>query len=112
MKVLALLLVGLFSTSLFAKTVTKRRIDDLERRVTLLEQKVTQLSGSSTDATTGLKVKDGNNQIKRSETDRGVASTPQISDSQKKEILDSLELYKKKKQDSQKLLDELMNEDF
>jgi hypothetical protein len=111
MKILMTLLVVSFSTSVLSKTVTKRQIDDLERRMLILEQKVAKIAGSSMDATTGLKTKDVNNQIKQAGS-RDISSTPEISESQRAEIMKTLEAYKDKKAESQKLLDELMNEDF
>ncbi len=112
MRLIVLCLVASFSTSILAKTVSKRQVDDLERRVSALERNVAQLSSMGTDSTTGLKIKDSQNQIKKAGVNRSVASNPQLSDDQKKEIVETLENYKKKQQESQKLLDELMNEDF
>lgn len=111
MKILIALLMVSSSTAVLSKSVSKRQVDDLERRILILEQKVAKLGGSSVDSTTGLKTKDANNNIQQAGS-RGVASSPEVTESQRDEIMKTLESYKDRKAESQKLLDELMNEDF
>lgn len=113
MKLMVLIMALGFSTLVFSKSVSKRQVENLEKRITVLEQKVAKLMGaSSIDGKTGLRIKDNGNQIQQGSGSRGISSTPQINETRKKEIMDTLEQYKKSKQESQKLLDELMNEDF
>jgi hypothetical protein len=111
MKIFLILIMASFSTVVLSKSVSKRQVDDLERRILILEQKVAKLAGTSMDSTTGLRTKDANNNIQQAGS-RGISSAPEVTETQRDEIMKTLEGYKKKKAESQKLLDELMNEDF
>lgn len=94
--------------SAYGSSDLEQRVKQLEARVKYLESKV----GVGVDSTSGLKVQDmGNSQIKNSIGSRGVSSSgPQLTEEQQKEITNTIELYKKRQQESQKILDELMNE--
>lgn len=110
MKLVAFSLSLLFVTSAFGKEFFLRKLDELERRISALEAKV---NGSTPQKSSGLKVKDMGNQ--KVNTSRGIssgsASTPQLSKEQQEEIRKQLEFIKSRQQESQKILDELMNEE-
>ena len=113
-------IISVFSLSSFAKTMTLRRIEALENKVMQLEKQVQMLmqQKNSTPVTSqnGLRVKDGGNQIKQMEMGRDISSSeggaPKLSDEKKNEIMKQLEQFKKNRQESQKILDEIMNEDY
>lgn len=115
MKMIFVLSIGLLNSSLFAKTVNMRKIDDLEKRVAMLEKRMDKLenSSSATDQTTGLKVKDYQGTTKALSIGRGVASPgPSLTKEQTQQIQNTIEQYKKNKAESDKILDQIMNEDF
>lgn len=111
MKFLLIVLVFLASFVLEAKSVSKRKVDDLEQRIEVLEKKVEALVGSK--SVTGIRIKDSKNEIIQAGVlGRGTASGSELSADQQAEIYKKIENFKENQSKSQKLLDELMNEDF
>ena len=89
--------------------------NNLEQRIQLLEQKVKSLEAAlnSNKQTSGLKVKD----YKKSQAQRLISSTtnsegPSMTPEQQKEIMKQLEVMKERQEDSQKMLDQIMNDEF
>ncbi|MBC75930.1 MAG: hypothetical protein CME64_07930 [Halobacteriovoraceae bacterium] len=82
--------------------------DETEGRIKKLELKVERLERRLMER---VKVKDMNNKrSKQGIQHRSVSAQNKLSKSQKDEIEKALELYKKRQKESQKLLDELMQE--
>ncbi len=83
----------------------------LEKQVQMLIQ---QKNSAPVTSQNGLKIKDGGNQIKQVEMGRGISSSgnSSLSNEKKDEIMKQLEQFKKNRQESQKILDEIMNEDY
>ena len=90
----------------------KRQIDDLEKRVADLEKRMDSLAGSK--SVTGLRVKDANNQVLGTSPVRSISSdaSSKLTDKQKKEIQKQIELIKKNRSESQKIIDQIMNDDY
>jgi hypothetical protein len=102
-----------FSSPLLAGSSTEERLKFLENRVQQLEARLGN-GAIQKSSISGLKVKD----MKNSRLERSVGSansgeaTPSISTSQQKEIMKQIEAFKKKRSESQKMLDELMKDEF
>jgi hypothetical protein len=86
----------------------------LENRVVLLEKKVMELQNLN-KTKNGLKVKDMGHK-KMNSNKRTLSSyskeSPQLSKEKQKEIMDQIKIFKAKREESQKLLDELMKDEF
>ena len=120
-----LLIILLLTTSFFtnAKSVWRRDFLALEEKVKVLEKKVADLektilamrkaASNQKDKTTGLRVKDYQGTTKAVGVSRGVASPgPSLTKEQTQQIQNTIEQYKKNKAESDKILDQIMNEDF
>ncbi|MBD66759.1 MAG: hypothetical protein CME62_16245 [Halobacteriovoraceae bacterium] len=107
MKIIVLCLTFVTSLVVLADTASDSKVAELEARIKALES---QLGTSATS--NGLKVQDmGNTEMKNQLGGRNVSSeTPKLTEEQQKEIMQTIELYKQRQAESQKLLDELMNE--
>ena len=107
-----ILILALTCTSVFAKTVSQRKIDDLERRVEALERRMAALEGGKKPAGLNLKTKDLKNKKAASHSNIGRAaasSTEEMSSKQRADVMKQLEAIKKSKSEQQKVLDELLN---
>ena len=108
-----ILILALTCTSVFAKTVSQRKVDDLEKRVEALERRVAALEGGKKPAGLNLKTKDLKNKKAASKSNfgRAAASSNQegMSSKQRADVMKQLEAIKKSKSEQQKVLDELLN---
>ena len=112
MKLIIILLISSFSSMSFAESV-EQRLEKLQRRVIELEKRLGNEPSST--KTSGLKIKDLKNKKIESKS-RALSSygstAPQLSRKQQKEIMNQIEQYKKKSQENQKVLDQIMKDDF
>jgi hypothetical protein len=108
------LTIFFISFSAFSKSVTLRRIDALEKKVEELELKIKNLGmkdqSISETIQNGIKVRDGNNEIREVRSISSGKSDNSLSENKKKEIIEKIESYKKNQAESQKILDEIMSE--
>ena len=111
MKIFMILILGLASLSAYANPNLEAKIKQLEMRVQALES---QLGSQKTQS--GLRVKDLGNQniMNRNISSTGAAANGSLNltKEQEKEMMEAIEKFKKAQEKNQKLLDELMNEDF
>jgi cytochrome c553 len=111
MKLTIMMTLICFSTQIFAMSNIEERLKFLESRVLSLETKLT--AGSQTNSSNGLKVKNMNNKkAQRYISNSNNASKPSITEKQQAEIMDQLKAFKTKQSESQKMLDELMKNEF
>jgi|TARA_Y100000748_G_scaffold302530_1_gene304967 polyhydroxyalkanoate synthesis regulator phasin len=102
-----------FSSGVYGKTLTLRRIDALEKKVEQLQQRVAKLEqkrASSTDENSGLNVKDLKGQQQTSY--RETSSVSDISPAQKEQIMKTIQNLKNSQKKSQETLEKIMNEDY
>ena len=114
MKSLFALAILFFSVGTSAKTYRLRQLDDMQAKIDALTSRVEKLesqvsslkSAPTTDPSSGLKVIDKKNSA------MGTQTTQQrtVSSEQQAEIMNQLKAYQKKREEQQKLLDELMEE--
>jgi hypothetical protein len=112
MKPLIIVLSVLFSTAAFSNSV-EGRLAKLQKRVIELEEKLS--NSKKIPKSTGLKVKNMKNEKinSRSLSSYGKeSSTESLSKKQQTEIMDQINTFKKKSEENQKVLDELMKDDF
>ena len=97
-----------------SKTVSMRKTENLIKRVTVLEQRMATLEkiihSQAKKPANDLKVKDLKNNKIDSIQNRTSASE-NISEAQKKEIMQQLEGFKKKSAEREKFIEKLLNED-
>lgn len=116
---LAILLTAIFmANTVLAKSVTRRKIDDIERRLSVLENKVKMLTAQQSQAKsneTTLKVKDlKNNEVHKFST-RFIASdskNDKLSEKQKDKVLKQIKRIKDNQEKSKEILDQTMNDDY
>ncbi|MBT4791455.1 MAG: hypothetical protein HON90_07780 [Halobacteriovoraceae bacterium] len=108
MKFFLLVVISLTSFNIFSKSVSKRRLDEMEQRISSLESKVSKLM--SQKSITSLKIKDSNNKIVQAGLSRDISSENKLSDEQQKSVMKQIERIKRSKEESQKIIDEIMNE--
>ena len=103
-----ILVIILVAPSVFAKSVTIRRIEDLERRVTILERKIASMGATSTS---GLKTKSVNS-VKKSNTPRLPAATSannaKIPKAMQKDLQKNIKKIKENRSKSQEIIDDIM----
>ena len=112
MKLVLFVITVSMSFGAFANMSQDERIKRLEARIQQLEQAQAQTKNPSSN---GLKVKDmkGQNVQTQAGSLRGIAGAgqmPTMTKEQQEEIMKQIELFKKRQQESQKILDELMQE--
>lgn len=111
MKLTILITLICFSSQVFAMSNIEERLKYLENRVQNLEAKLA--GGAQTSSSNGLKVKDMNNKnAQRKISNSNGSGKPSITESQQKEVMNQLKAFKNKQSESQKMLDELMKNEF
>jgi hypothetical protein len=86
-----------------------------DEKIKYLEQRIEKLEAEKATSN-GLKVKDMDGEKVKSKASRALSNygsaAPALSKKQQEEIMNQIELFKKRSQENQKILDEIMNEDF
>lgn len=109
MRVLIALAIASCCFTASAKSQLLRRVDALEARVKALEEKLNSTSTSQN----GLRVKDmGNKSVGSNVRNVSGQSAPQLTREKQEQIERQLQEYQKRQKEQQKVLEELMNDDF